>query len=510
MKKTPVMLLILDGFGLAKEGDVSAIAKANKPFIDALFNNFPHSQLSCHGADVGLPEGVMGNSEVGHLNIGSGRIVYQDIMRIDRSIVTGEFFNNSVLKDLARKTREKGGRLHFMGLLSDGGVHSMNHHLYALLEFARREQLEVFVHPFMDGRDTPPTSGAGYLQELLAQMQKIGVGTVATICGRFWAMDRDTRWDRVEAAYRMLVQGYKCEYSTLSCVEEINKQYSQSVTDEFINPVCFVDEGRIRDNDGVVFFNFRSDRAREISLAFFHPDFSEFSRTLLKLSGYVGMVPYKEAFPIESIFGKENLKNVLGKIVAEAGLRQLRIAETEKYAHVTFFFNGAEEKPFPGEDRILIESPRDVKTYDLKPEMSAFGVTDAVVSKINEGLYDFIVINYANCDMVGHTGIMPAAIKAVETIDKCVEKVVGAMLSRGGRVLLIADHGNAEKMVAESGGAHTAHTLNPVPCIYIGRDSKDYSIENGILADVAPTLVSLLGLKNPAEFTGKNLLKKND
>jgi 2,3-bisphosphoglycerate-independent phosphoglycerate mutase len=506
----PLLLMILDGWGINPHRENNAIALTAHPVMGRLLREYPSTELNASGMAVGLPDGQMGNSEVGHLNIGAGRIVYQDLTRITKAIRDESFFSNPVLLDCIAKTRSSGGDLHLAGLLSDGGVHSHTTHLYALLELARREGIRnVFVHCFLDGRDTPPKSASGYLAELEEEMRRIGIGRIATIMGRYYAMDRDNRWDRVEKAYRAMVNGEgKMSDSASSAISE---SYDEGITDEFVLPAVMVDGavpvGAVQDGDGFIFFNFRSDRAREITRALTEPEFARFPRSARpNLASYVCMTEYDETFHLPIAFGPEQLKNILGQVVSHAGLRQLRIAETEKYAHVTFFFNGGNETPFPGEDRVLVPSPKEVATYDLKPEMSAYGVADELIARLDEDIYDFIVLNFANADMVGHTGVLQAAMKAIAAVDTCVGRVVDAVLSRGGKLLITADHGNAETMVDESDNPHTAHTCNPVPFLLVDDSRKNCRLRLGILADIAPTVLELLGISQPEEMTGASLL----
>jgi len=508
----PLLLMILDGWGLNPVEENNAIALAAPPNMARLCSEYPFTRLEASGMSVGLPDGQMGNSEVGHLNIGAGRIVYQDLTRISKAIADNSFFSNPVLLDCMANIRAVGGRLHLAGLLSDGGVHSHNTHLYALLELARREGIkEVFVHCFLDGRDTPPQSSVEYLAGLEEEMKRIGTGRIASIMGRYYAMDRDNRWDRVEMAYKAMVHGEgTCSVSSLSAIE---KSYASGITDEFVIPAVMLDGevpvGTVWDGDGMISFNFRSDRVREITRAFTDPNFSGFSRPVLpSLSSFVCMTEYDETFSLPVAFGSEELRNILGGVVANAGLRQLRIAETEKYAHVTFFFNGGIEVPFPGEDRVLIPSPKDVPTYDLKPEMSARKVTDELLARIDNDVYDFIVLNYANADMVGHTGVLDAAERAIEVVDECLGRVVEKVVSKGGALLVTADHGNAESMVDENGNPFTAHTCNPVPFVLVDDYRRNVRLRSGKLADIAPTVLELLGIPQPAEMTGSSLLAK--
>ncbi|HEX9080225.1 MAG TPA: 2,3-bisphosphoglycerate-independent phosphoglycerate mutase [Desulfuromonadaceae bacterium] len=511
MSKKPLLLMILDGWGINPSPDHNAVARANTPNLTRLLAEYPHVQIHTSGMAVGLPDGQMGNSEVGHLNIGAGRVVYQDLTRITKSILDGDFFTNPVLLDCIAKTRAAGGRLHLAGLLSDGGVHSHNTHLYALLELAKREGVkEVFVHCLLDGRDTPPQSGAGYLEELEAEIARIGCGRIATVMGRYYAMDRDNRWERVEKAYNAMVCGEgECRSSA---AEAIRLSYGAGVNDEFVVPCVICADGApvgpIRDNDGFIFFNFRSDRAREITRALALDGFDGFERrSRPRLAGYVCMTEYDATFGLPIAFGPEELTNILGGVLAAAGLKQLRIAETEKYAHVTFFFNGGSEVPFPGEERCLIPSPKEVATYDEKPEMSAFLVTDELLARLDQELYDVVILNFANCDMVGHTGIEQAAVKAVEAVDACVGRIVAKVREKGGAALITADHGNAEQMQGDNGEPFTAHTTNPVWLLAVD-DTRTGAMlrEGGRLADIAPTMLKMLGLAQPKEMTGESLL----
>lgn len=504
MSKKPVALIIMDGFGYNPDDYGNAIKAANKPNLDKYMQG-PHTIIGASGLDVGLPDGQMGNSEVGHTNIGAGRIVYQMLVKISKSIKDGDFFENKALVAAMNNCKEKNSSLHLMGLLSPGGVHSHMEHLYGLLEMAKRNGLEkVYVHAFLDGRDVPPSSAAEYMEEAAAEIKKIGVGSVATIAGRFYAMDRDNAWDRVEKAYNALVLSEGVQES--DPVQAIKNSYANEITDEFMLPTVVDKNGMIKENDSIVFFNFRPDRARQITRAFVDPEFSGFERK----NGYfpvhfVCMAQYDAAMPNVSVaFPPEQLTMTLGEYLSKSGKTQLRIAETQKYAHVTFFFNGGEEKQFEGEDRILIKSP-DVETFDMKPEMSAFEVTDAVVDAINSDKYDVIILNYANCDMVGHTGVFDAAKTAVEAVDTCVGRMVDAILAKGGAALITADHGNADKMYEPDGSAFTAHTTNPVPFIVVGEDCE--LRDGGVLADIAPTILKFLDLPQPAEMTGKSLIK---
>ncbi len=502
MAKKPVALIIMDGFGFNADAYGNAITAANTPNIDKYMQG-PNTIIGASGLDVGLPDGQMGNSEVGHTNIGAGRIVYQMLVKISKSIKDGDFFENKALVDAMENCKKNGSALHLMGLLSPGGVHSHMEHLYGLLEMAKKNGLEkVYVHAFLDGRDVPPSSAADYMAEAVAEINKIGVGSVATIAGRFYAMDRDNAWDRVEKAYKALVLGEGVKES--DPVQAIKNSYANEVTDEFMLPTVVDENGKIKENDSVVFFNFRPDRARQITRSFVDPEFAGFERAYFPVH-FVCMAQYDAAMPNVSVaFPPEQLTMTLGEYLAKSGKTQLRIAETQKYAHVTFFFNGGEEMQFDGEDRILIKSP-DVETFDMKPEMSAFEVTDAVVEAIESDKYDVIILNYANCDMVGHTGIFDAAKTAVEAVDTCVGRMVDAILAKGGAALITADHGNADKMYEPDGSAFTAHTTNPVPFIVVGQDCE--LREGGVLADIAPTILKLLELPQPAEMTGKSLIK---
>ncbi|MBQ7007786.1 MAG: 2,3-bisphosphoglycerate-independent phosphoglycerate mutase [Ruminococcus sp.] len=502
MSKKPVALIIMDGFGYNAEDYGNAITAANTPNIDKYMKG-PNTIIGASGLDVGLPDGQMGNSEVGHTNIGAGRIVYQMLVKISKSIKDGDFFENKALVDAIENCKKNGSALHLMGLLSPGGVHSHTEHLYGLLEMAKRNGLEkVYVHAFLDGRDVPPSSAAEFMEEAVAEINKIGTGSVATIAGRFYAMDRDNAWDRVEKAYAALVKGEGVKET--DPVQAIKNSYANEVTDEFMLPTVVDENGMIKENDSVVFFNFRPDRARQITRAFVDPEFTGFERKYFPVH-FVCMAQYDAAMPNVSVaFPPEALTMTLGEYLAKLGKTQLRIAETQKYAHVTFFFNGGEEKQFDGEDRILIKSP-DVETFDMKPEMSAFEVTDAVVEAIEADKYDVIILNYANCDMVGHTGIFDAAKTAVEAVDTCVGRMVDAITAKGGVALITADHGNADKMYEPDGSAFTAHTTNPVPFIVVGEDCE--LREGGVLADIAPTILQVLGVPQPAEMTGKSLIK---
>ncbi len=503
--KQPVMLVILDGFGIGDKKDpFNAIATANLSVLPSLWKNCPHSQLSASGESVGLPKGQMGNSEVGHLNLGSGRIVYQELSRITRDIESGAFFARPVLNEIMERTASSGS-LHMMGLLSDGGVHSSSTHLYALLEMAKQKGIKnVYLHLFLDGRDVPPKSAEGYIKELETVIEQTGTGIISTVSGRYYAMDRDKRWDRVEKAYRAVAEGNGLLADT--ALAAVQQAYERGETDEFVQPTVICRKP-IEPGDSVLFFNFRPDRARELTKALVLPSFKEFPRTLDESSLYMAtMTQYEEGLPVHLVYAPETLKNTLGETVSKQGCRQLRIAETEKYAHVTYFFNGGIEEPFEGEDRILIPSPK-VATYDLQPEMSAEEVCAAVIEKIESQLYDLIILNFANPDMVGHTGNLQAAQKAVETVDSCVGRIVEAMKKQNGVLLITADHGNADMMRSEATGMpHTAHTTNPVPLILVGNGWEQRRLKNGILADIAPTLLTLAGLDIPSEMTGSCLI----
>lgn len=503
--KKPTALIIMDGFGINPSEYGNAIKAAKKPHLDKLMSTCPTTTIGASGLNVGLPDGQMGNSEVGHTNIGAGRIVYQELTRISKSIKDGDFFSNPAFAAAIDNCKKHGTALHLMGLMSDGGVHSHNFHLFALLELAARSGLKnVFVHCFMDGRDVPPDSGKGFIEQLQQKLGEIGVGSIATIEGRYYAMDRDNRWERVGKAYAAMVygEGVKCS----DPVKAMEDSYKAGVTDEFVVPVVCREDARIKADDSVIFFNFRPDRAREITRTIVDPEFNGFKRR----NGFfpvhfVCMTQYDAVMPnVDVAFRPEKLENTFGQYISDKGLTQLRIAETEKYAHVTFFFNGGVEKPFPGEDRVLVPSPK-VATYDLKPEMSAYEVTDKAVERINSGKYDVMVLNFANCDMVGHTGVFDAAVKAVETVDTCVGRVVDAVLGQGGVCLITADHGNADKMKEPDGAPFTAHTTNPVPFIVVGRDCE--LREGGKLADIAPTMLGIMGLPVPKEMTGKSIIK---
>ena len=503
--KKPVILMILDGFGIAPEKG-NAIKAAKKPNIDKLFASNPLTQIGASGMDVGLPDGQMGNSEVGHTNMGAGRIVYQELTRITKTINEDKLKDNEAIVDTMDKALKNGTALHLMGLLSDGGVHSHIEHLYGILELAKKKGLkDVYIHAFLDGRDVPPSSAAEYADKLLNKLKEIGIGKVATVEGRYYAMDRDNNWDRVEKAYAAMVYG---EGNKAECpVCAIKNSYNDGVTDEFVVP-CVIEGGaQVKPNDSIIFFNFRPDRAREITRTFVDPDFKGFERKNGFFPvNFVCMTQYDATMPnVEVAFKPEVLKNTLGEYVSDKGMTQLRIAETEKYAHVTFFFNGGRETPYDAEERILVPSPK-VATYDLKPEMSAYEVKDKLVEAIKTQKFDFIVVNYANGDMVGHTGIYEAIEKAVKAIDECVKDTVEAAKANDYEVIIIADHGNADHALNEDGTPNTAHSLNPVPFVYV-TENKNAKVENGVLADVAPSILHILGMPQPADMTGRDLIK---
>lgn len=511
MAGKPVILIVLDGWGinLSKEGN--AVAAARAPIYDSLLKNHPHTQLYASGEHVGLPDGQMGNSEVGHLNLGAGRIVYQDITRITKSIRDGDFFTNPALLAAMATARKNNSALHLMGLLSDGGVHSHIDHIFAMFDMAKAKGLSrVFFHAFLDGRDTPPSSAPEYIGQLEKHLDAIGIGRIATVSGRYYAMDRDKRWERVQKAYEALTMGEGIR--KFSAVDAVKDSYEHKRTDEFMLPTVILDQrsnapvGTMTDGDVAIFCNFRSDRAREITRTLTDPSFDGFPRHIFpKLADVVCLTTYDETFKLPVAYPPVRLIHILGEVVSGHGLRQLRIAETEKYAHVTFFFNGGEEQPFPQEDRVLIPSPRDVATYDLKPEMSAREVTDELVKRIRSKQYSFILANYANPDMVGHTGILAAAVKAVEVIDECLGRILNAAQEAGAVVMITADHGNLEVMTDRmTGQPHTAHTTDPVPFILVG--DKAGLRGDGCLADVAPTVLRFLEIHQPAEMTGKSLI----
>ncbi len=513
MSKKPTVLMILDGFGLNEKTEGNAVSLAKKPVLDKLMKDYPFVKGNASGMAVGLPEGQMGNSEVGHLNMGAGRIVYQELTRITKEIQDGDFFHNKELIKAVENSKKNNSALHLFGLLSDGGVHSHITHLYGLLELAKKHGLEkVYVHAFLDGRDTAPTSGKGFMEDLEAKMAEIGVGRIASVMGRYYVMDRDNRWDRVEKAYVALVDGEGVEAA--NAVAAVAASYAEGVNDEFVVPTVVVENGKaiapISANDSIIFFNFRPDRAREITRAFCTDDFDGFARKSGRLPlTYVCFSEYDVTIPNKSVaFEKVSITNTFGEYLAAHGKTQARIAETEKYAHVTFFFNGGVEAPNKGEDRILVNSPK-VATYDLQPEMSAYAVADKLVEAITSEKYDVIIVNFANPDMVGHTGISDAAIKAIEAVDACVGKAYDALLSVDGQMFICADHGNAEQLVDyNNGDPFTAHTTNPVPFMLVNYD-KSYTLrEGGCLADIIPTLIEMMDMEQPKEMTGKSLLIK--
>lgn len=503
----PLVLMILDGFGHSDSPEYNAIHAANKPVYDRLLANQPHGLISGSGMDVGLPDGQMGNSEVGHMNLGAGRVVYQDFTRVTKAIRDGEFFENPNICAAVDKAVAAGKAVHILGLLSDGGVHSHQDHLVAMAELAaKRGAQQIYLHAFLDGRDTPPKSAQHSIELMQATFTRLGKGRVASLIGRYFAMDRDNRWDRVEQAYHLIVEG-KAEHHADYAVDGLIAAYERGETDEFVKATTIGEPVRVEDGDAVVFMNFRADRARELTRCFVEPGFDAFQRTRVpQLAGFVMLTQYAASIPAPSAFAPEPLTNVLGEYLANNGKTQLRIAETEKYAHVTFFFSGGREEPFEGEERILIPSPQ-VATYDMQPEMSAPEVTDRIVEAIEQQRYDVIIVNYANGDMVGHTGVFEAAVKAVECLDKCMGRIVEALDKVGGEALITADHGNVEQMEdAMTGQAHTAHTCEPVPFIYYGKRKLKVR-EGGVLADVAPTMLTLLGLPVPTEMTGRSIVE---
>ncbi len=511
LPKRPLVLMILDGWGYNPDPDGNAVQAAKTPVLDSLLEKYPSTLLEASGEYVGLPAGQMGNSEVGHLNIGAGRVVYQDLTRINRSIESGEIYSNPILLDAIQNVKKHGSNLHFLGLFSYGGVHSHLDHLKSLIKFAGDQGLsKVYVHAFLDGRDVPPRQALHDMEEFQQTYLKKGNAIIATVSGRYYAMDRDKRWDRVKLAYDALVlgEGLKSE----DPVSAILEAYDRGENDEFIKPTVIIDEKgkpltNIRDNDSVIFFNFRPDRARQLTYSFVNECFEGFERSIFPHVHYVCMSEYDDRLNVPLIFPTEHIENTLGQVLSNHGLKQLRIAETEKYAHVTFFLNGGVEQQNPGEEWLLIPSPK-VPTYDLKPQMSAFEVTDALVEQIVSGAYDVIIVNYANMDMVGHTGFFDAAVEAVQTVDTCVGRVVAAVMGLGGSVIITADHGNAEKMINSfSGATHTAHTSNPVICIYVSNE-PGLQLCKGKLSDIAPTMLEILGIQQPMEMTGRSLLKK--
>ena len=507
----PCVLIILDGWGISTSPEGNAIHLAQTPCLDDLENSYPATRLSCSGEAVGLPEGIMGNSEVGHLNIGAGRVVYQDLLRIDRAIAEGSFFDNQVLNSVMDKVKANGTTLHIMGLVSDGGVHSQLDHLLALLAMARHKYLDkVCVHAILDGRDTAPDSGAGFIKHLRDYIQSNNCGDIATVCGRFYAMDRDNRWERIQKAFNLFTRGDGIpERDPVKAIEEA---YARNETDEFVQPIVITGSdgtplGTVRDGDAILCFNFRADRVREITRAFTDPDLEFIDRNPSpRLSEFVCMTLYDEQFSLPVAFPPVHLKEILGEVISRQELRQLRIAETEKYAHVTYFFNGGQEKPFHLEDRCLIPSPRDVSTYDLKPEMSAHLVTAEILTRLQSEVYDFIVLNFANMDMVGHTGVLEAAIRACETVDHCLGKIVAQVKLQGGVTLITADHGNSERMIDERGLRYTAHTLNQVPFILVDEARRRAHLNPGRLCDIAPTILQIMGIEKPKQMTGVSLL----
>lgn len=526
----PVSLVILDGWGLSEHssGPPTVTMEAQTPNFRRLLADYPHTKLDASGEAVGLMPGQMGDSNVGHLNIGAGRIVYQDVVRISKEMRKGAFFKNPAFLGAVRNAKEKGSSLHFMGLLSDGGVHSLETHLFALIDVCKSQGLsKVFVHAFLDGRDVPPRSAATYFELLGAKLAEAGTGRIATMQGRFYVMDRDKRWDRVEKAYRLLTRGEGL--AARDWREGLAQSYARDESDEFVRPTRigsapqgglpdvqggfpkdgFSKDALIKDGDSIIFFNFRADRAREITHAFVDDEFTAFDRGHRPDVYYCGVIRYEEDLAGHYAYVPMTLDNTLGAVVSKAGLRQLRIAETEKYAHVTFFLNGKKDDPFPGEDRVLIPSPKEVPTYDLKPEMSAYRVTDAAVDRVRSQVYDLIVLNYANPDMVGHTGVYGAAVKALEAVDECLGRFLGAVLDGGGVALVVADHGNIEDLRRGDTRAHTYHSMNPVPCVLAGRDVSGVRLRaGGVLADVAPTVLELLGIPKPAEMDRQSLIER--
>lgn len=512
MTKKPVMLMILDGFGISESEKGNAIAAAKKPNFDKYINKYPSTQIAASGLKVGLPEGQMGNSEVGHLNIGAGRIIYQELTRITKAIEDGDFFENEALNKAINSALKNNSALHLMGLLSDGGVHSHISHVRGLLELAKKKGLtKVYVHAFMDGRDVAPSSGKDFIVKLQEMMSEVGVGEIATVSGRYYAMDRDNRWERVQLAYDAMTIG-KGEVAS-SAVDAMVNSYNNDKTDEFVLPTVIEKDGqpvaKIVNGDSVIFFNFRPDRAREMTRAIVDREFTGFEREQLNVT-FVTMTQYDKTLEnVEVAYRPESYTNTLGEYVAKNGLNQLRIAETEKYAHVTFFFNGGVEQPNQNEDRAIVASPK-VATYDLKPEMSAFELTEQLIQKIDEDKYDMIILNYANPDMVGHTGVVEAAVKAVEAVDTCLGTVVEKILEKDGTVFITADHGNAEVMIdAKTGNPFTAHTSNLVPLLWVAKDAEGKALKaDGKLADIAPSMLEVMGLDKPAEMTGESLLQK--
>lgn len=513
MTKKPLILIILDGWGINPRKEGNALYLADMPNINGLFNEYPWTKLDCSGLSVGLPDGQMGNSEVGHLTIGAGRVIYQELTRINNEIKTGEFFKNPAIKDIFERVKSSSKILHLLGLVSDGGVHSHIDHLFALLDMADKEGFKnVFIHAFLDGRDTPPASGRSYIERLQKHLNKTGFGKVATISGRYYAMDRDNRWQRIEKAYKAIRFGDG--RSASDPVDAVDRAYKLNETDEFVIPTVIKNNyepvATVNNGDGIIFFNFRADRAREITKAFTQNNFIFFDRGAKpNLSAFLCLTEYDASFNLPVAFTPQNLKNILGGVISDAGLRQLRIAETEKYAHVTFFFNGGVEKPFEGEDRMLIPSPKDVPTYDKKPEMSAFSIADEVVKHIN-GDYKFILVNFANGDMVGHTGMMDAAVKACNAVDKCIGRIISKARENKWITILTSDHGNVEQMIDYgTNSPYTAHTTNPVPFVLIDDNRKGVFLKQGGLSDIAPTILELMDIKKPDEMTGNYLIKLN-
>jgi 2,3-bisphosphoglycerate-independent phosphoglycerate mutase len=505
VRAKPFVLIVLDGWGYSEDKQFNAIEAAHKPTWDYLWQHYTHTLISGSGCDVGLPDKQMGNSEVGHVNLGAGRVVYQDLTRLDKEIKEGQFFQNAALCNAVDHSIKKEKTLHIMGLLSGGGVHSHESHLEAMVNLAAsRGAKKVMLHAFLDGRDTPPQSAKQSLANMESLLSQLRIGRVASIVGRYYAMDRDKRWDRVEQAYELLTQG-KANFKAATAVEGLELAYQRGENDEFVKPTRIGEDsdGIIEDGDSVIFMNFRSDRARQLTHAFVDEQFEHFPRPhKIKLSDFVTLTEYEKALPVSIAYPPQSLSNTMGEYLSHLGMKQLRLAETEKYAHVTFFFNGGVEQPYAGEDRILVPSPK-VATYDLQPEMSAVEVTDKLVAAIESTQYDVIVCNYANADMIGHTGDFAATVKAIETLDRCLKRVVDALLQVGGEALITADHGNAEKMRdTHTGQAHTAHTSEPVPLVYVGR-SAEIKLQSGTLSDVAPTMLHLMGLDVPAEMTGK-------
>jgi len=508
------ILIILDGWGIGPAGMGNALHRAETPVIDGLMDAYPHTILQCAGEAVGLPAGVMGNSEVGHVNIGAGRVVYQDLLRINIEIREGRFKENPVFNRIISSVVESGSDLHLLGLVSDGGVHSHLDHLLCLLDLAGDRGLKrVYVHSILDGRDTSPTGGAGFLEQVQKHITRHKTGRIATVCGRYYAMDRDTRWERTSKAYRLYTQGKGTV--AVDPVSAVVSAYKEGITDEFMRPIVLADDGKhplttMKTGDGIISFNFRADRIRQITRALTKADFDGFDRDVFPdLAGFVCMTVYDDSFDLPAAHTPIHLKKILGEVLSDYGLHQLRIAETEKYAHVTYFFSGGLETPFDGEDRCLIPSPRDVETYDQKPEMSAYQVTEEVISRLNSGRYDVIVLNFANMDMVGHTGNVTAAARACETVDRCLGEIVETVRSKGNAAIITADHGNAEQM-DDGGNPHTAHTTHPVPFILIDDERRTASLRSGVLGDIAPTLLEVLGLDQPEEMTGRSLIQNGN